>query len=654
MKNVKCKIYLENSRNTNHESRVTSFIFRLTTHNSRLTPNVFRLTTHDSRLTYFFSLLTIFFLLFSLQLHAITIAEITSNEKYIYGLGEANGYEEAYAQALQNLINRISVQVEAELTLTDSEDETGRQQKIERIITTYSSTTLYSIPEMVEQGPNKTRVWLYYLKDDVDEIFADRQRKIESYYQLGIAAEKKVQIGDALRNYYWALELLTTHPQQDRMCSPSIEETGLILKAVLHTRINELLNGINFEQIQEFKEENGRKLIYNVTYKAGKVTNLNYRYYTSSGGWSKYICVNDGLAYVHLPSGFHESTLTLQIEYRYEQAANFDKEVRTVLNGIAPEYFSASQRDIILNENSGFQQKSRELVISPAQTYQATETISELNILKKVLDNIAEDDIGKVAECFTETGLADYKKLLCYGQAELLTNELDPEIKQSINEKQMRDIPMKFSFPNSNTEFIEKVNFKFDTHNLITGITFGLSESSIKAIMAQDESIWKTEEKYRLIDFMEYYKTAYCLQDIDFIDRVFAENALIIVGRVLQDDDYKMENINETISEDKVEYIRMKKDEYITHLKQVFASNEFVNLQFEDNCIKHYSNDPDSALYAIQINQNYYSENYGDKGYLFLMMDLKDLTQPRIYIRSWQPEKFPDGSIFGVNDFKME
>lgn len=35
------------------------------------------------------------------------------------------------------------------------------------------------------------------------------------------------------------------------------------------------------------------------------------------------------------------------------------------------------------------------------------------------------------------------------------------------------------------------------------------------------------------------------------------------------------------------------------------------------------------------------------------MMDLNDANNPKIYVRTWQPEKNPDGSIIGITDFKF-
>ncbi|MDZ7774194.1 MAG: hypothetical protein U5L09_00590 [Bacteroidales bacterium] len=83
-------------------------------------------------------------------------------------------------------------------------------------------------------------------------------------------------------------------------------------------------------------------------------------------------------------------------------------------------------------------------------------------------------------------------------------------------------------------------------------------------------------------------------------------------------------------------------------MSNVFRSNEYINIDFEDNQVRRHQNE---KIYGIQINQHYYSSNYGDQGYLFLMLDLQDTLNPCIYVRSWQPEKFEDGSIIGLKNF---
>ena len=148
---------------------------------------------------------------------------------------------------------------------------------------------------------------------------------------------------------------------------------------------------------------------------------------------------------------------------------------------------------------------------------------------------------------------------------------------------------------------------------------------------------------------MEYYKTAYCLKDIEFVQNVFTENALIIVDHVLKKDK-PIENMYEKLG-DRIEYIRLNKQEYIERLKNVFRSNEYVNIHFEDSIVKKVNGD--EKIYGIQIAQDYYSTNYADKGYLFLKITLDNENEPIIDVLSWQPEKNPDGSIIELKDFQI-
>ncbi len=84
------------------------------------------------------------------------------------------------------------------------------------------------------------------------------------------------------------------------------------------------------------------------------------------------------------------------------------------------------------------------------------------------------------------------------------------------------------------------------------------------------------------------------------------------------------------------------------NLRPCLSSNEFVNIRFANNTIRKASG---GDIYGIQIKQDYFSTNYGDTGYLFLLIDMTDSIAPKIQVRTWQPEKNPDGSIYGLSDF---
>ena len=47
---------------------------------------------------------------------------------------------------------------------------------------------------------------------------------------------------------------------------------------------------------------------------------------------------------------------------------------------------------------------------------------------------------------------------------------------------------------------------------------------------------------------------------------------------------------------------------------------------------------------------SYAEDNYGDVGYLFLLVDLRS-ELPIIHVRAWQNDKLPLGSLIELNDF---
>ncbi len=239
-----------------------------------------------------------------------------------------------------------------------------------------------------------------------------------------------------------------------------------------------------------------------------------------------------------------------------------------------------------------------------------------------------------------------------YGDALIIPQKTNLKQIQVADSKIIRSIPMKFKFLTSNEEFTERVNFIFDKDEKIDGISFTLSQEACQDIINQDFA--SDEEKAIIINFLEQYKTAYCLKDSVFINNVFSNDALIIVGRVVksqpdQINDMLYGQLNKTT----VKYVKLNKKEYIERLSKQFENKEFINIRFTDNAIDKVMH-KDKRIFGIQIAQYYYSSNYADQGYLFLMFDLNDIEHPKIMVRSWQPQKNADGSIIGLEDFSWE
>ena len=67
-----------------------------------------------------------------------------------------------------------------------------------------------------------------------------------------------------------------------------------------------------------------------------------------------------------------------------------------------------------------------------------------------------------------------------------------------------------------------------------------------------------------ILNFVENFRTSYNRKDIDYINTVFSDQALIIVGRVIENTG------EESAYQQQVEYLQFTKGEYIERLEKLF------------------------------------------------------------------------------------
>lgn len=209
---------------------------------------------------------------------------------------------------------------------------------------------------------------------------------------------------------------------------------------------------------------------------------------------------------------------------------------------------------------------------------------------------------------------------------------------------------MSFSFRHGmRKSFVEEVVFSFDNDGIINNISFGLGKTAEADILGK--GVWSEEARFAIMNFLENYQTAYALKRLDYISSIFDDDDVIITGTVIHVPAKRLEDMQGMVfAHDIIKYNRHTKDTYLKHLKKSFDSKEYINLRFSSNDVRKLGKG--GELYAIQISQEYYSLNYGDKGYLFLMVDINDPKNPIIKVRTWQPEKDPDFGIYGPEHFK--
>lgn len=158
-----------------------------------------------------------------------------------------------------------------------------------------------------------------------------------------------------------------------------------------------------------------------------------------------------------------------------------------------------------------------------------------------------------------------------------------------------------------------------------------------------------------ILNYVEHLRTSYTTKDIDFLEQLFSENALIIVGSVIKSVPQKD---LQYLPKEQVVYNLRSKREYLTRLREVFKLNKKIDVEFEDfKIMRHPTRD---NIYGVTLRQHYSSDKYSDNGYLFLLWDFQDKMAPKIHVRTWQPfwqgdqTPLPLNKVFNIRNFNLE
>ena len=580
---------------------------------------------------------------------AQSVEEIKADRAtYIWGEGSGTTINNADKEALAIIISQIStyvedsfIQIKEELLRSGKGD--AFQSKCKSIVNTYSSATLNNTERIVISNEPDAKVFRYIKRSEVSKVFAQREEKILQYTKSAIKAEKDLKISDALRYYYWAALLLKSHPYSNDI-KINTNEGEQLLNAYLPIAINNVLMGMTFGTKEILTEEEAKFVTINVSYKGKPVTNFDYTYWDGRN-WSNIISATDGTGILELFGAAADfKKIQIKAEYIFEgEARSYGRELENVMRNVdhiafRKAYYNLNiakiETQASVEEPAPKEEELISLVHNP-ETYSTP--------LDKIVKAINTKEFKNIHKLFTKKGYDVFTKLVRYGNARVLESD-DIQYFSVNNEIIARSMLMSFDFKYNNKQFIENVNFAFNKKGKINNVTFGLSDLALNSILKKQ--MWDEKDRLVLVGFLENYKTAYALKRIDFLDTIFAEDALIITGRVVK---VKKNADNAYANNRIVRYNKQSKKKYISHLRQSFLSKEYINIKFEESRIRKSGMRGD--VYGIQIKQNYYSSNYGDKGFLFLMVDLNNKQEPVIHVRTWQPDINKQNGIYGLSDF---
>lgn len=614
---------------------------------------------------------------------------ITSSGEYYFGVGHGATEDEADKAALAALVGQIATHVSSDFQEIDDQTTANgtidHKQRVLNCVNTYSQATLTNAHRWPAEGaegkaPNLT-VRRYMKRSELQRIYEGRIARALDMMTIGDESLEKCQIDMALEYYYHAYALIRSvqYPNEVR------DAAGRILVNVLPAKIRQVLSGIRVEF--DHRDEERVNLLF--LYDGRPVTSLGFTYNDGRDDDCESIAKNGNGTLDMAPGYEDKKVFHLHIDYEYKQQARGDAELESVLNVITKKVFP--EAGIQVEAKGGSQPMKRDASdmtvnqgVQPASpTMPAAPTISEeqhgmnltpeedqvvtqytdyAEVMAKVVEAARTRSLSNVDRYFTvDGGLPRYRQLLKMGVARVVGT---PNITffRGVDDKVVaRGLQMSLTYNSRGRKktFVEDVVFTFNAEKKIENVTFGLGQVATNDILCKHPG-WDDQTKELLMEFLENYKTAYCMKDSAYIRQIFADDAVIIIGNVARRAGAGTAGGNGTINREHavsvqgqeiIRYNRYTKDQYLKNLRRCFDRNEFINLRFSKNDIQHLDKFQDKELFGIQIGQEYSSSTYSDVGYLFLLADLTDHGLPQIKVRTWQPTEVPLESLFHAGDF---
>ena len=590
-------------------------------------------------------LITILITLLCAPVFAQNAASIRKDNSYIFAEAMAATTTAADSVALDALVGKLAQTVDLPYSLEIKK----------RLMSTYLGDIKRECGMITSAGRKSARVMRYIQRSDVERIFDSRRRKVKEMLQIASTADRKCQMDVALRYYCWAETLMRSLPSPDAVAI-----------AEAKSRREAILKGLNVAF--------GRQDIYDkgiveltFTFDGKPVKNIDYQFFDGKT-WSKVLSAKDGKGFVEVKPDSKIDQYRIKYEITPAHLQHLFREVSLVENALAPEAKGTdggtrsakthSDQTVAAASESSARKidfsavKRKVLDVVAREEFQREPDSTRSGLTPVVFSSEYEDIVSKickgissgadVSEYFTPDGYEIFTRLIRYGNARVL-NFSDLNFYELGDEVYSRSVPMVFSFKGNQRQFVENIVFTFNKDKKICDLSFSLGKETVQGIVSQTG--WTEEARIILISFLENYKTAYVLKRLDYVSSIFDDDALIITGRVLRN----VKGPNEYSGNRYVTLSRQSKANYIKNLSRVFASQEYINIQFSDCEVMKLGKG--EQLFGIKIRQEYFSTTYSDSGYLFILVDLRDYQSPVIHVRTWQDEPDKDFGVIGPYNF---
>ncbi len=262
---------------------------------------------------------------------------------------------------------------------------------------------------------------------------------------------------------------------------------------------------------------------------------------------------------------------------------------------------------------------------------------------------------GSLRRSFSDDAFAIFEQYVLNNRATTARKNYSPQMIRRLGGAfyDVRSIAVRVDVGETLASDAQNLVFTFSREGQITSVRAVIPSQNYESVISFGTSAQDSLTRGMILDFMERFRMAYNIKDLKFLEQVYSDDALIIVGTVLKvrggSDDFTRHSF---LSPQKVKLLQVTKQQYLSGLKNyAFKSKSFLNVKFDEVKITSHVKIP--RLYGVSCWQEWNSSAYSDRGYLFLMMDFRDSTEPTIHVRTWQPKSFDDGTYVGLYDFDV-
>lgn len=588
---------------------------------------------------------------------------IRSSGEYYYGVGYGATVAEATKNGMAEVMNMISVNVADDFTmLSESDNENGNIEHKELIVRSLSCISQASLTNVerwvIEDEEPNCAVRCFIRRDELARIYESRIDRAQNYIVLAEEALQKRKLSMALQYYYWSYALICSlqYPNEVK------DGQGRLLITEIPARMRDVLSGVKVEIVK--REGVYLELLFK--YNDEPVSSIGFNF--NDGRGISDMDAKDGIGYMELSPDFDKEYIHIGIEYEYKELARGDAEMNSILSVIAKKSFREANytlktpvdNEVVIEETKLKQaldmavNGSVRFDVNPSSTQVMANANDYKAVMDKVIAAVESGNYQSATEYFTIDGLEVFNELIAYGNGRVV-GVPDVNIFKSTDGRAVaRGLQMAFSFKRGTKKmFVEDVVFTFNKEGKIENVAFGLGKDSTNDIMCKQATGWDDMTKEMVMEFLENYKTAYCLKRLNYIETIFSDDAIIITGNVVKRKETPVMNERQVSIEGNeiITYNRQTKKEYIDRLRNVFRRNEFINIHFTNNEVQWLEKFKDEKVYAIRLGQEYNSTSYADMGYLFLLVDMTNREEPLIKIRTWQPSEITLDEWYNAGDF---